>query len=58
MMIVELPPGASTGKAPHAHEGEEVHVVIKGKIYAEQGRMPQNLKRVIPLAGTLAHPIW
>lgn len=37
MMLVELPPGASTGKTPHAHEGEEVHVVIKGKIYAEQG---------------------
>ncbi|WP_136607404.1 helix-turn-helix domain-containing protein [Paenibacillus dokdonensis] len=36
MMIVETPPGASTGEA-HAHEGEEVHVVIKGKIYAEQG---------------------
>lgn len=37
MMLVEFPPGASTGKAPHAHEGEEVHLVIKGKIYAEQG---------------------
>ncbi|MWV46313.1 helix-turn-helix domain-containing protein [Paenibacillus sp. HJL G12] len=37
MMIVEAPPGASTGLVPHAHEGEEVHVVIKGKIYAEQG---------------------
>lgn len=37
MMLVELPPGASTGDDPHAHEGEEIHVVIKGKIYAEQG---------------------
>lgn len=37
MMIVEFPPGASTGDTPHAHEGEEVHVVIKGRIYAEQG---------------------
>jgi transcriptional regulator with XRE-family HTH domain len=36
-MIVELPVGASTGKEPHAHEGEEIHVVIKGRIYAEQG---------------------
>ncbi|WP_138495408.1 helix-turn-helix domain-containing protein [Paenibacillus pinistramenti] len=34
--IVEIPPGASTGEA-HAHEGEEVHLVIKGRIYAEQG---------------------
>ncbi|OZB98610.1 helix-turn-helix domain-containing protein [Paenibacillus sp. XY044] len=37
MRIVEIPPGASTGKAPHAHEGEEIHLVIRGKIYAEQG---------------------
>lgn len=37
MMLVEFPPGASTGDAPHAHEGEEVHVVIKGRIFAEQG---------------------
>lgn len=37
MMLVEFPPGASTGARPHAHEGEEVHVVIKGNIYAEQG---------------------
>lgn len=37
MMLVEMPPGASTGETPHAHEGEEVHVVIKGRIYAEQG---------------------
>lgn len=37
MMIVEIPPGVATGEAPHAHEGEEVHVVIQGKIYAEQG---------------------
>ncbi|WP_435167719.1 helix-turn-helix domain-containing protein [Paenibacillus glycanilyticus] len=36
MMIVELPPGASTGEN-HAHEGEEVHVVIQGTIYIEQG---------------------
>ncbi len=37
MMLVEFPPGASTGDVPHAHEGEEVHVVIKGRIYTEQG---------------------
>ncbi|MFK7691862.1 helix-turn-helix domain-containing protein [Paenibacillus sp. HJGM_3] len=37
MMLVEIPPGASTGDIPHAHEGEEVHVVVKGRIYAEQG---------------------
>lgn len=37
MLLVEFPPGASTGEIPHAHEGEEVHLVIKGRIYAEQG---------------------
>lgn len=37
MMLVEFPPGASTGDVPHAHEGEEVHVVLKGRIYAKQG---------------------
>jgi transcriptional regulator with XRE-family HTH domain len=35
--LVEFPPGSSTGEAPHAHQGEEVHLVIKGKILAEQG---------------------
>jgi quercetin dioxygenase-like cupin family protein len=34
---VEFPPGASTGDAPHAHEGEECHLVLEGKILAEQG---------------------
>mgnify|MGYP000492279313 CR=1 FL=1 len=37
MMLVEFPPGASTGDAPHAHEGEEVHYVIQGRIFAKQG---------------------
>jgi transcriptional regulator with XRE-family HTH domain len=34
--LVEFPPGASTGEK-NAHEGEECHVVLKGKILAEQG---------------------
>lgn len=36
MMIVESPVGASTGE-DHAHEGEECHLVLKGKIFAQQG---------------------
>lgn len=36
MMIVEFPPGASMGEA-NAHEGEECHLVLEGKILAEQG---------------------
>ncbi|MFD3448754.1 helix-turn-helix domain-containing protein [Microbacteriaceae bacterium 4G12] len=37
MMIGHLPPGASTGDEKHAHEGEEVHLVLQGKVLAEQG---------------------
>ncbi|WP_316568627.1 XRE family transcriptional regulator [Neobacillus sp. YIM B06451] len=34
--VVEFPSGASTG-GKNAHEGEECHLVLKGKILAEQG---------------------
>jgi quercetin dioxygenase-like cupin family protein len=37
MQRVEFPPGASTGEELHAHEGEECHLVLEGKILAEQG---------------------
>lgn len=37
MQRVEFPPGASTGDASHAHEGEECHLVLQGTILAEQG---------------------
>jgi transcriptional regulator with XRE-family HTH domain len=37
LRLVEFPPGASTGAAPHAHQGEEAHMVIRGTIVAEQG---------------------
>ncbi|SFJ86336.1 cupin domain-containing protein [Thermoflavimicrobium dichotomicum] len=37
MMIGELPPGVSTGDEAHAHQGKECHVVLKGKILAQQG---------------------
>lgn len=36
MMIVEFPPDSSMGE-PNVHEGEESHLVLKGKILAEQG---------------------
>ncbi|MDC3413882.1 helix-turn-helix domain-containing protein [Terrihalobacillus insolitus] len=36
MMLVEFPPGATIGE-PHSHEGEECHLVLEGKILAEQG---------------------
>lgn len=37
MLLVHVPPGASTGEEVHAHEGEEVHLVLQGRIYARQG---------------------
>ena len=37
MQKVELPPGSATGDKPHAHEGEECHLVLQGTILAEQG---------------------
>jgi quercetin dioxygenase-like cupin family protein len=36
MQLVEFPPGASTGEG-NAHEGEESHLVLEGKLLAEQG---------------------
>lgn len=33
---VDFPPGTSIGDA-HAHEGEECHLVLEGKVLAEQG---------------------
>ncbi|SDH27470.1 transcriptional regulator, XRE family with cupin sensor [Alteribacillus persepolensis] len=37
MQRVDMAPGASTGKEPHAHAGEECHVVLQGTVLAEQG---------------------
>ncbi|NGZ74390.1 helix-turn-helix domain-containing protein [Saccharibacillus alkalitolerans] len=37
MTIVELAPGAASGDVPHAHEGEEVHMVVRGSVTAQQG---------------------
>lgn len=37
MLIVEIPPGAATGDKPHAHEGEECHLVLSGTLLAQQG---------------------
>jgi transcriptional regulator with XRE-family HTH domain len=36
MMLVEFPPGASMGEA-NAHDGKESHLVLEGKVLAEQG---------------------
>lgn len=37
MMVVHFPPGGVTGEEPHAHEGEETHLVLEGRIEASQG---------------------
>ncbi|OAB43800.1 helix-turn-helix domain-containing protein [Paenibacillus antarcticus] len=36
MMLVEMPSGASTEDA-HAHAGEELHFIIQGTLFIEQG---------------------
>jgi transcriptional regulator with XRE-family HTH domain len=36
MMIVEMPPGSSTGEN-HSHAGREVHYILSGKLYVEFG---------------------
>lgn len=36
-MVVEMPPGSSTGDDPHVHEGIECHTVLKGKVLVQQG---------------------
>lgn len=35
-VLVELPPGASTGDEAHAHAGEEFHLVLEGRVEAQQ----------------------
>jgi transcriptional regulator with XRE-family HTH domain len=36
LRIADIPPGGSTGET-HAHPGVECHLVLKGKVLAEQG---------------------
>ena len=56
MMSVEFPPGASMGEL-HAHEGEECHIVMEGKVLAEQGEDSIIVRKEIPLAGMQVFPI-
>lgn len=37
MMIMEIPPGGSTGGDHHAHDGEECHLVLDGTVRYTQG---------------------
>ncbi|HEY8347447.1 MAG TPA: XRE family transcriptional regulator [Symbiobacteriaceae bacterium] len=37
MMIVELQPGTGTGGIDHAHEGEECHLILEGRVRYTQG---------------------
>lgn len=36
-VLVEFPPGTTTGCDAHAHGGEEFHLILEGEILAEQG---------------------
>ena len=35
-VLVEMPPGTSTGSDGHAHAGEEFHLVVEGRVEAQQ----------------------
>ncbi|WCN37463.1 cupin domain-containing protein [Aneurinibacillus uraniidurans] len=37
MMITYTPPGVGTGDEPHAHKGEEAHLVLEGTFLIQQG---------------------
>lgn len=37
MSIIELPPGFPREEVPNAHEGEECHFILRGKVLAKQG---------------------
>lgn len=37
VVLVEMPPGTSTGNEAHAHAGEEFHMVLAGQVEATQG---------------------
>ncbi|QNK59939.1 helix-turn-helix domain-containing protein [Paenibacillus sp. PAMC21692] len=58
MMLVEFPPGASTGETPHAHEGEEVHLVIRGKIFAQQGEDAEEFAEGDSFSWNACTPHW
>lgn len=36
MMLVDMPPGSST-EEEHAHAGDEIHFILEGTVYVEQG---------------------
>lgn len=37
VVIIDMPPGSASGVEPHAHLGEECHIVLQGTVSAEQG---------------------
>ncbi|MCQ4085693.1 helix-turn-helix domain-containing protein [Saccharibacillus sp. JS10] len=37
MTLIELAPGSASGDEPHAHEGEEIHMIVSGSVTAKQG---------------------
>lgn len=43
-VLVEFPPGTSTGSEAHAHGGEEFHFVVEGEVLAIQGDEAVELK--------------
>lgn len=50
MVLVEFPPGGTTGGDSHVHDGEECHYVLEGTIRATQGE-----QQVVLTAGDSLH---
>lgn len=49
-VLVEMPPGTSTGSDLHAHSGEEFHLLLEGRVEATQGG-----KTIVLEAGDALH---
>ncbi|MDO3411938.1 cupin domain-containing protein [Saccharibacillus sp. CPCC 101409] len=60
MTLVELAAGSSTGEAAHAHEGEEVHMVVRGEITARQGEDVYELREGDSFSwnACVPHRVW
>lgn len=58
MVLVHFLRALPRAKLPQAHEGKEVHLVIKGEVYAEQGEDFGMFQAGIPLAGMPVCHIW
>ncbi|OWA37253.1 DNA-binding protein [Saccharibacillus sp. O16] len=60
MTLIELAPGAASGDHPHAHEGEEIHLVVRGQVTAQQGEDVYELAEgdTFSWNASVPHRVW